>query len=137
MSKATSALFPFGAGLSYTNFTYSNLRVRAGHQDGGLDLTFTVRNSGSRSGAEVPQVYVGPPPTQPAPMADRALAGFERVALRPGQAEEVTIHVSERALSYWSTAQQAWVVATGQRTVFVGSSSRDLRLSTSIMVANQ
>jgi beta-glucosidase len=128
-------LFPFGAGLSYTNFTYSNLRVQVGsHPEGGLDVTFIVRNSGSRTGAEVPQVYVGPPPTQPAPMADRALAGFERMTLRPGQAEQVTIRVSPRALSYWSTVQQAWLVATGQRPIYVGSSSRDIRLSTSAVV---
>jgi beta-glucosidase len=129
-------LFPFGAGLSYTSFTYSNLRVEAGsHHDGGLDVTFSVRNSGSRTGAEVPQVYLGPPPAQPAPMADRALAGFTRVTLRAGESEQISVRVPARELSYWSTAEQAWVVATGRRPVYVGSSSRDIRLSTSTMVS--
>jgi beta-glucosidase len=128
-------LFPFGAGLSYTGFTYSDLRVRpAGHGDRGLDVSFRVRNSGSRAGAEVSQIYVGPPPSQPVPMAEKALGGFQRVTLRAGQTEQVTIHVSERALSYWSTADQGWVVATGQRPISAGSSSRDIRLSTSTAV---
>jgi beta-glucosidase len=128
-------LFPFGAGLSYTTFTYSDLHVRAGGRgEGGLEVTFRVRNGGSRTGAEVPQVYVGPPPNQPAPMADRALAGFERVTLRAGQTTQITIHVPEQALSYWSTAQQGWVVATGVRPITVGASSRDMRLSTSVAV---
>ena len=67
-------------------------------------------------------------------MADRALGGFTRVTLRPGQTAEVEIHVAARALSYWSETEQAWVVATGSRAVFAGASSRDLRLSTTVAV---
>jgi len=125
-------LFPFGAGLSYTRFTYSGLRARA--EDGGLDVSFRVRNSGARAGSETPQVYVGPPAAPPVAMADRALAGFTRVTLRPGETADVTIHVPGRALSYWSVDQQAWVAAAGSRTVSVGASSRDLRLSTTVTV---
>jgi beta-glucosidase len=123
-------LFPFGAGLSYTRFTYSGLRVRA--RADGLDVNFRVRNSGSRTGSDVAQVYVGAPSSAPVPMADRALAGFARVTLRPGETAVVTIHVSGRGLSYWSVDRQTWVVASGTRAVQVGASSRDLRLSTTV-----
>src|SRR5205807_9527730 len=118
--QGVTPLFPFGAGLSYTRFTYAGLRVRAG--EGGLDVSFRVRNSGSRTGSEVPQVYVGAPATAPVPMADQALGGFARVTLRPGETAEVTIHVAGRALSYWSEDQQAWVLAPGARAVLVGGS---------------
>jgi beta-glucosidase len=125
-------LFPFGAGLSYTTFAYSNLKVRPGK--GGYDVTFDVRNSGSRSGSEVAQVYLGAPPNRPAPMAESALAGFSRVILNPHQTAHVTVHIGTRQLSYWSSAQQDWLVAGGQRALRVGGSSRDISLSTTITV---
>jgi beta-glucosidase len=127
-SRHLAPLYPFGAGLSYTTFGYSNLRVRAG--DGGYDVSFEVRNTGSRIGSEVPQVYLDAPASHPVPMADSALVGFQRVTLRPGQSARITVHIGQRQLSYWSTVQQDWVVATGRRTVRVGSSSRDTRLTT-------
>lgn len=85
---------------------------------------------GHRAGAEVPQVYVGAP--SPAPpgvdFAEKQLAGFTRVVLRPGQATRVTVRIERRDLAYWSVAQHDWVVAGGQRTIFAGASSRDIRL---------
>jgi beta-glucosidase len=130
-----SPLFPFGAGLSYTRFGYSDLRVRAGGpEEGGLDVSFRVRNTGTRPGSEVPQVYIGAPAGAPVPMAERALAGFQRVALQPGQTATVTIHVAGRQLSFWSTDRQAWEVASGSWTVSAGASSRDLRLSSPVRV---
>jgi beta-glucosidase len=128
-------LFPFGFGLSYTSFDYSGLRVEPA-RDGGLEVSFRVRNVGSRQGAEVPQVYIGPGAGVPTGVqqAVRSLVQFTRVELAPGQVGEVRLHVAPRQLSYWSTAQQGWVVATGLRQVFVGASSRDLRLSASVLV---
>jgi beta-glucosidase len=116
-------LFPFGHGLSYTQFEYSDLAVK------GSEVSFTVRNAGSRSAVEVAQLYVGPPPNAPVPMAPKALAGFERLELQPGCGKRVTIRIDARSLSYWSTERRRWVVATGRRVVYVGSSSRDIRLS--------
>lgn len=125
--RGIAPLFPFGHGLSYSRFDYTGLEIRR-TRAGELDVAFTVRNTGPRRAAEVAQVYLGPPERPPAPMARRALAGFARVDLAPGHAERVTVHIDRRALSYWSVAQDDWVVAGGARPIAVGSSSRDLRL---------
>ncbi len=122
-------LFPFGYGLSYTTFQYSGLKV-ARARDGGLDVTFGIRNTGKVAGDEVPQVYLGAPKNAPAgPMfAVKALAQFDRVTIPAGQTKAVSLHVEPRRLQYWSTAANKWETAAGARTVFVGASSRDLRL---------
>jgi beta-glucosidase len=127
-------LFPFGHGLSYADFEYSNLKVAPGRDGSGYDVTFTIRNAGTRVGIDVPQVYVGPPASAPVPMADRQLAGFERISLGPGQSRSVSIHISARELSYWSVADHRWVIAAGVRTVMVGASSRDVRLKADLTV---
>jgi beta-glucosidase len=135
-TEGIAPVFPFGHGLSYTRFRYSKLRVRrtGRHARDGFDVRFKLRNVGPRAGAEVPQVYIGPPPSPPVPLADKSLAAFDRVELAPGEATRVKLHVGARELSYWSTAAHDWVVAGGRRPVYVGSSSRDVRLQTSVKV---
>lgn len=125
-------LFAFGHGLSYASFQYSNLRVRP--KKDGISVSFVVRNTGNVSGIEVPQVYLGPPENPPAPIA-RALVGFERIKLRPHASARVSITIDERALSYWSATDNDWVTAGGKRTVYVGSSSRDFRLTGEVNVS--
>jgi beta-glucosidase len=125
-------LFPFGHGLSYTTFAYSGLRVQPASD--GYDVTFTIRNTGSREGVDVAQVYIGPPPNPPAPMAVKKLAGFERVSLAPGQARQITVHIEARCLSYWSSADHRWTLAAGPRTFMVGASSRDIKLQSGVAV---
>ena len=121
-------LFAFGYGLSYTQFAYSGLKIRP--DSGGLDVSFRVENTGSVRGSEAPQVYVGPLSNPPpgVQFALEKLVGFKRVQLNAGEGESVSVHVSRRELSYWSTAAQNWVLAGGQRTISVGASSRDIRL---------
>jgi len=119
-------LFGFGHGLSYTTFAYSALAATP--RGDGFDITFRVRNSGGMAGSEVPQVYLGAPGDAPVPMARRALAGFARLTLAPGEERTVTMHIGRRAFAYWSAGRHDWVVAPGARSVLVGSSSSDIRL---------
>ena len=119
-------LFPFGHGLSYTRFEYSGLAVE--RNGDGLDVSFNLRNAGSRKGAEVAQAYVGPAANAPVPMAQKSLVGFERIELDAGQAKRVTMHIDARGLSYWSTQKHGWALARSARPLYVGSSSRDIRI---------
>ena len=125
-------LFPFGHGLSYSEFDYSNFTATPAGD--GFDAKFTVRNKGVREASDVPQIYLGPPSPAPVPMAARALVGFQRVILPAGRTQDVTIHVGARELSYWSTGSHNWVVGTGPRTVYLGASSRDIRSEQKITI---
>ena len=124
-------LFPFGYGLSYTSFEYSDLTISRA-ADGGLDAHFDVRNTGTVASDEVPQLYLGAPTPAPADaqFARRALAAFERVPLAAGESKPVTLHVALRALQYWSADGHRWLTAPGRRLVYVGASSRECAVIT-------
>ena len=122
-------LFPFGYGLSYSTFSYSDLKVLpALHQ--GLDITVRIQNTGAVEGDEVPQVYLDAPAERPqgVQFAERTLASFDRITLGPGETKDVMLHVSPRSLEYWSIADHRWI-RSAARQVRVGSSSRDLKLA--------
>ena len=129
-------LYPFGYGLSYADFAYSGLRARRA-PDGGLDVSFRVHNVGRSAGSAVPEVYVGSSRALPSSVqqAVRRLAQFGRVELAPHRSAQMTLHVDRRALSSWSADQQRWVVGAGSRSVYLGSSSRDLPMRTTVFVA--
>lgn len=133
--KQIQPLFPFGYGQSYTRFEYSKLAV-ATARDGGLDVSFNLRNAGSREGDEVPQVYLAAPKLAPlqAEFPVHALAGFTRLHLAAGASQAVSIHVPARSLQYWSVQRNGWDVAHGPRDVLVGGSSRDTPLSATVTV---
>jgi beta-glucosidase len=123
-------LFPFGFGLSYTTFEYSDMNVEKAI-DGGLDVSFRLHNSGAVASDEVPQVYLDAPDKpqeQSAQFAVRALVAFDRVHLNAGEAKALTLHVPHRSLEYWSKESDRWVRTVGPRKLHVGASSRDLRL---------
>ncbi|MEU3840260.1 beta-glucosidase [Streptomyces sp. NPDC028635] len=126
-------LFPFGHGLSYTSFVYGDPAAR--WTGDGLEVVFTVRNTGRRSGIDVPQVYVGPSRDLSLDQPVRLLGGYRRLTLAPGERRRVTVRVAPRTLSCWDTARHDWVLGTGRRTVWIGASSRDLRLRTSAVVS--
>ncbi|MGV9456889.1 beta-glucosidase [Streptomyces sp. NPDC003635] len=125
-------LFPFGHGLSYTTFGYEDLSARR-HRSG-LDVRFTLRNTGRRAGIAVPQVYIGPSPDLELEEAVRVLGGYRRLGLRAGERREVIVRVTERTLSSWDPARHGWVLGTGRRTVWAGASAGDLRVRTSVEV---
>ena len=133
--QKTEPLFPFGFGLSYTSFDYSGLNVKPA-ADGGLDVSFQLRNTGTVAGDEVPQVYLGAPSQRPkgADFAVHALAAFDRVHLDAGQSQTISMHVPLRRLEYWSSAENKWIKAAGSREVLVGSSSRELPLSSKVSI---
>jgi beta-glucosidase len=110
-------LFPFGHGLSYTTFEYKGLVVK--RTGSTAEVTFAVRNAGRVRGSEVVQVYLG---------SGRALAAFERVDLEAGASRVVTLRLSQRTLSNWSTEHHGWRPSPGPRMVYVGASSRDIRM---------
>ncbi|MGW5617860.1 beta-glucosidase [Streptomyces sp. NPDC003877] len=121
-------LFPFGHGLSYTSFAYRDPDAR--WRADGLDVAFTVRNTGPREGVDVPQVYAGPSPDLALAQPVRVLAGYRRLVLRAGEERRVTVRVERRTLSSWDPELHDWVLGTGPRTLWIGASSRDLRLRT-------
>lgn len=117
-------LFEFGHGLSYTTFAYSGLTAAASGR--GLQVTFTVRNTGKRDGVEIAQVYVSLPAAAGEP--PQRLVGWNRVALAPGESKTVTLVIDPLHLSIFNTAQNGWEVPNGDFTVLVGGSSRALPL---------
>ncbi|MFJ2767280.1 beta-glucosidase [Streptomyces sp. NPDC087300] len=132
-AEGVRPLFPFGHGLSYTSFSYTDLTLRRVER-GAVEAEFTVRNTGDRDGVTVAQVYVGPSPDFKLTQAERALGGYRRVALRAGERRRLTVHVSGRTLSAWDAERHDWVLGTGRRTVQVGTSACELPLSGTVFV---
>ena len=126
--------FPFGYGLSYTSFAYRNLSVSS--PPGGAGVSFDVTNTGARPGVDVPQLYLALPSPGPGIVQPpKQLKGFRKLTLAPGATQHVTIPVSTRDLSYWSTAAEDWRVAPGCYGVMVGHSSRDISLHGTLAVS--
>jgi beta-glucosidase len=125
-------LYPFGFGLSYTTFAFSNLHVGA-LTGGQSTVTATVTNTGTRAGTEVAQLYVNAPAAVGEP--PHALQGFQRVTLGAGQAATVTFTVTAHELAHWDTTASAWVATAGTYQILVGDSSRNLPLSAPLTVS--
>jgi beta-glucosidase len=125
---AIDPLFPFGFGLSYTTFEYSDLQVPAEVKAGeDVSVTVTVKNSGSFTGKETVQVYVRDIKSSlPRPLKE--LKAFEKVELEPGESKTITLRLNPRALSFYNPALRDWMAEPGTFEILVGSSSRDIRL---------
>jgi beta-glucosidase len=121
--------FPFGFGLSYTTFEYSNLKLVPGQDTNGPVVTaeFDIANTGQRAGAEVAQLYVH----QEKPALSRPpkeLKGFKKISLKPGEKKTVSIPLDQRAFAYYDPVKTGWMAEAGDFKILVGSSSRDIRL---------
>ncbi len=133
--KNMEVLFPFGHGLSYTQFSYSNLRVSADkiRDTDTLTVQLDITNVGDRTGKEVVQLYVADKETS-MPRPKRELKGFEKVELTPGETKTVTFVLEQRAFAYYHAGMQDWYVESGSFALEVGASSRDIRVRKDIEV---
>jgi len=126
-------LYPFGYGLSYTSFKYSDLQVTDGEEE--VSVSFQLKNTGKRAGDEVAQVYVNLPERDEV-MPLKELKGFERVSLKGGESRKVTIKLRKDLLRYWDEAQGRFVYPSGDYTILVGASSADIRLQKIVSISN-
>ncbi len=124
----TKPEFPFGFGLSYTTFQYGHLNIVAGSNPGDYKVSYDVTNIGSRSGADISQVYVGEEhPKVSRPIQE--LKGFARTQLKPGETRHVEVELKARAFTYYDVEGKHWQADPGTYTVRVGSSSASTPLS--------
>jgi beta-glucosidase len=128
-TKHIEPQFPFGYGLSYTSFAYSSLKVTPGKVVGDqpVQVSVNVRNTGSRAGAEVVQLYVHDGHAK-IDRPEHELKGFSRVELKPGETKTAHFTLDRAALSYWNPATNAWQADPGSFEIQIGASSRDIRL---------
>src|SRR6201986_1807733 len=122
-SQNITPLFPFGYGLSYTKFSFSNLNVGAFNANGRATVTATVTNTGSVAGADVAQLYVGDPAASDDP--PEQLKGFQRVTLNPGASTTVSFPLTIHDLASWSSTANAWQAQAGSYSIKVGDASNN------------
>ena len=131
--KGMEVLFPFGYGLTYTTFAYSNLRLgsdtfRPGEK---LTATVTVTNTGKTAAKEIVQFYVRPDhPGKPRPV--RELKGFGKILLQPGESGDVTVELDDRSFAYWEEQIHDWFVEPGKYVIEAAASSRDIRCTADV-----
>lgn len=122
-------LFPFGFGLGYSNFEYGNLSVE---QNEKIEINVTVKNTGTMSGKEIVQLYVQDKKCSfPRPL--RELKGFKKIHLKPNEEKEVSFMLGSDAFAFWSPEMKDWIVEPGEFVIEVGSSSRDILMSKTIV----
>ncbi len=128
-AKKKPVLFPFGFGLSYTTFAYSNLKIEQGV---GARASFTVRNTGDRTGEEIAEVYTAMPESSGEP--PKRLVGWLKISLQSGEAKDVTVNIPEKRLAIWDEHKERWSAAKGSYPILVGPSSEELPLRREIEV---
>ena len=126
-------LFPFGYGLSYTTFAFSNLKVDpvSSGVNPQVTVSFDLKNTGERAGAQVAQVYVSDDHSR-APQPERELKGFDRVQLATGETKHVSVNLDARAFAWYDVAKKSWVIDPGKFTIHVGDSVDSLPLEGSV-----
>lgn len=122
-------LFPFGHGLSYSTFTYSDLDLQ--WSDNQVNAVFRIKNNGAVRGKEIAQIYVKDPESTTF-RPEKELKGFVKVELEPGEEKKIAIDLDRRAFAFYDCGQSAWILEDGQFEILVGASSRDIRLTATI-----
>ncbi|MBN2011829.1 glycoside hydrolase family 3 C-terminal domain-containing protein [candidate division KSB1 bacterium] len=132
-SKNIDPLFPFGHGLSYTSFEYSDINVSTPtfSQADTVTVTFTLKNTGTIKGMEVAQLYIQDVECS-VPRPVKELKGFEKVLLMPGLSTSVSIQLTKQDFSFWNLAIKSWTAEPGKFKIFIGASSTDIRLQSEI-----
>ena len=131
-AEGKQPLFPFGYGLSYTTFAYSDLVFGSTDAKNGFAVTFKLSNTGTRPGAEVAEIYAGLPASTGEP--PKRLIGWSKVKLAPGESKEVTVPIDPLYISVFDTVKDSWQVVPGSYAISVGPSSRDLPLHANIVM---
>ena len=129
-TKNVKVLFPFGHGLSYTTFAYSNIKITPTTLPGGgfvVDVSADIKNMGTREGAEVAQLYVSDKEASvKRPLKE--LKEFQRVVLKPGETKTVNFRLDKRSMAFYDVNKKDWVAEPGEFEILIGSSSQDIRL---------
>lgn len=125
MYQEKEPLYPFGYGLSYTHFSYTDAKVYKKAKNG-YWISLKVKNDGERDGDEVVQVYATFPDSK-VEMPKKKLCGFDRVSIAAGTTKEVKLYINKRDLSYWDEQRQSFVEAPGKKLLLIGASSEDIR----------
>ncbi len=130
-------LFPFGFGLSYTAFTYSDIKLSKKNikDTDTLEVSFKVKNTGDTAGAEIAQIYVNDKEStifRP----EKELKGFRKIYLEPGEEKKLTVSLDKRAFAYYNVNIHDWHVESGAFNILVGASSRDIKLSATVKVTS-
>ncbi|MEG1408981.1 MAG: glycoside hydrolase family 3 C-terminal domain-containing protein [Terrisporobacter sp.] len=133
--KELDVLFPFGYGLSYTNFEYSNLKVdkKEINDTEKLSVTVKVKNTGDRFGKEIVQLYVRDVKSNVI-RPEKELKGFEKIGLKPGEEKEVHFELNKRSFAYYNIDIKDWYVESGEFEILIGKSSKDIVLEEAVIV---
>lgn len=131
--KKIEPLYPFGYGLSYTTFEYSDIKVSPENfnEDQTVSVSFTIKNTGEVEGSETAQLYVKDVESS-LPRPGKELKGFKKVNLKPGESTTVEIKLGKKDFSFWNPATKDWFAEKGKFVIYVGSSSKDIKLKKGI-----
>ena len=134
-SKNIEPLYPFGFGLSYTSFKYDNLKLSSHKMSKNKPVTvsFTLKNTGKRIGAEIAQLYVHDVKSS-VKRPVKELKGFRKVFLKPGEAQKVELKLNWKDMAFWNPKTKSWTAEAGKFKIMIGVSSREIKLETKVEV---